>query len=356
MASKCLGGNNPLPYHVSAGQSSREQPTVRHSAPGDKPCPEHASPENEALWEAAMRRGDWAAAWRVSDAVLRARDPARRDDPRLPYHERWVWDGRDLAGQRVLVRCYHGLGDTLQFVRLLALLRPRVAALALEVQPEILPLLRRLPGPDRMIPFRLDAPAPAECDVELMELPHALRLEPASLPAVVPYVHAEPERVAAMRHRLGPGIKVGVCWQAGDWDPERSVPLAALAPILALPGVTPVSLQRGKAASEALAGYAPAFANPHDRSLEILETAALIGALDLVITVDTMVAHLAGALGCATWVLLRAAADWRWMAGRTDSPWYPTMRLYRQDRPGEWRGVLDRLAADLADFVSRSAD
>src|SRR5947209_3163403 len=137
---------------------------------------------NETEWMAAMRRGDFAAAWAISDTVLAARDPAGRDDPQLPYHLRWVWDGRPFAGKRVLVRCYHGLGDTIQFARFLAPLRARAASLELEVQPELVPLFASLPGPDRLIPFRLDAPhSPAECDLELMELPHALRITPAAL-------------------------------------------------------------------------------------------------------------------------------------------------------------------------------
>ena len=111
-------------------------------------------------WGAAMRRGDWDAAWRVSDAVLRARDPRTRDDPAAPYHERWVWDGRPFAGQDVLVRCYHGLGDTLQFCRFLPLLRPHVRSLTLEAQPELLDLLSTLPGPDRLHPFDPANPLP----------------------------------------------------------------------------------------------------------------------------------------------------------------------------------------------------
>lgn len=299
---------------------------------------------------AAMRRGDFAAAWAVSDAVLAARDTATRDDPRLPYHRRWVWDGRGYAGRRVLVRSYHGLGDAIQFARFLPLLRPRVRSLALEVQPELVPLLSGLCGPDRPIPFRLDAPhPPSECDFELMELPHALRITAESLPGAVPYLAAAPARVAAARARIGAGgLRVGLCWQAGDWDPGRSVPLAMLAPLLALPGLRLVSLQRGRAAAEATAPHAPGFINPRDRSADVPETAALIAAVDLVITVDTMVAHLAGALGRPAWLMLTAGADWRWMEGRADSPWYPTLRLYRQAVPGDWRAPLQAIAADLA--------
>src|ERR1700712_2787041 len=128
----------------------------------------------ETEWMAAMRRGDFATAWAINDGVLAARDPATRDDPRLPYPLRWVWDGRSLENRHMLVRCYHGLGDTLQFARTLPVLRRHVASLAVEAQPELLGLLATIPGPDRLIPFILDAPAPpSECDIEIMEIPHA---------------------------------------------------------------------------------------------------------------------------------------------------------------------------------------
>lgn len=299
----------------------------------------------------AMRRGDFAGAWAISDAVLAARDPAGRDDPALPYHRRWVWDGRPFTGKRVLVRCYHGLGDTIQFVRFLPLLRPVVRSLWLEVQPELLPLLADLPGPDRLIPFRLDAPhRPAECDFELMELPHALRVAPEWAARDVPYFAAPEVRVRAERARIGAErLSVGLCWRAGDWDERRSVPLRLLAEAVSQPGVRLVSLQQGAAGEEAAAVRgAPAFLNPRDRSVDVLDTAALIAAVDLVVTVDTMVAHLAGALGRPTWLLLKADADWRWMEARDDSPWYPTMRLYRQRRAADWCEPLARIAADLS--------
>ncbi len=274
-----------------------------------------------------MRRGDHGQAWSVNDAVLAARDPATRDDPCLPYHLRWVWDGRAYRDRHVLVRCYHGLGDTLQYARYLTVLRRRVASLTIETQPALLPLLATIPGPDRLVPFVADAPiAPSECDIEIMELSHALRLAPSAAPP--PYIH-----VAAIHGTPG---AVGLCWQAGDWDTGRSIapallaPLAEMRPLVALsPGPTnlPVLNPGGT-------GSLPA-------------TAALIAGLDLVITVDTMIAHLAGALNRPTWLLLKHAADWRWMENRTDSPWYPSMRLYRQPAPGDWSSVVAQVAADL---------
>src|SRR4051794_10437435 len=168
-----------------------------------QPPGSHRFENPEAAWRRAMRRGDFEAAWAVNDAVLAGRDPAAADDPSLPYHLRWVWDGRRFDGRDVLVRCYHGLGDTLQFCRYLAPLRRRVRSLAIEVQPALLPLLGTLPGPDRLIPFREDAPGPrSECDLEIMELAHALRLRPSP----------EPYLALPTPPRAGPGLNVGLCW------------------------------------------------------------------------------------------------------------------------------------------------
>ena len=158
-------------------------------------------------WERAVRRGDFARAWRINDLVL-ARRRETPDDPRLPYHLRVIWDGRSFGGKDVLVRCYHGLGDTLQFVRFLPSLRLRAARVTLEVQAQLLPLLRGSPGIDRLRPFDVDAPLrPAECCLEIMELWHALRLPP--LAAQPPYLPV-PDETAF----LGDGLSIGVCCRA----------------------------------------------------------------------------------------------------------------------------------------------
>ena len=269
-----------------------------------------------------MRRGDFAAAWAISDAVLAARDPASRDDPRLPYHLRWVWDGRALAGRRVLVRCYHGLGDTLQFCRYLPALHARAARVTLEVQAPLAPLLAGLV--DAVHAFDPADPLPAdEADVEIMELGHALRLRPDG----APYLPAMPASVP-----LSAG-SIGVCWQAGGWDPGRSIPAGMLTP---LPRFGPlISLQRGAPADDAAVLGAT---DPLRGSMDVVQLAALMAGLDAVVTVDTMVAHLAGALGRPTAVLLKRDADWRWGEGG-QCAWYDSARLVRQRDPGIWEGM-----------------
>jgi hypothetical protein len=290
-------------------------------------------------WHEAVRRGDYGTAWAMNDAVLAGR-AGPPDDPRLPYHLRYVWDGRTFDRRDVLVRCYHGLGDTLQFVRYLPALRARATSVTLEAQPDVVPLLEGLRGADRVIPFDVAAPSPpAACDIEVMELGHALRLPPDAVPP--PYLDVIPKPSSpdlfrppmsfsaaskdvdtSIRGHDGGGLLpiIGFRAEAGEWDQDRSVP--------------------------GLAAALPA-ASVHLRGATVLDTAALILATDIVVSVDTMVAHLAGALGRPVWLLLKAGADWRWGEGAR-SPWYPTMRLYRQRRPGDWREPLAALARDLS--------
>ena len=272
-------------------------------------------------WEAAMLREDFPAAWAIADAVLAARDPSTRDDPALPYHERWVWDGRDLTGQQVVVRCYHGLGDTLQFARFLPALRRRAAHVTLEVQAELYPVLAAMPGVDTTVPFNPCAPLAATADIEIMELQHALRQPPGA----TPYLSIPPRPV--------PGAHCGVCWQAGNWDPDRSIPLDQLRSALPL---NAISLQRG----------ATGLPDPLGGNMDIPATAGLVASLDCIVSVDTMVVHLAGALGRPIHLLLKADADWRWGTGDRTA-WYSSVRIHRQASPGDWTGALQSLHAAI---------
>jgi hypothetical protein len=288
-------------------------------------------------WSWHMRRGEMEAAWRLSDEVLRARGGT--PSWHLPRHEQWIWDGAPLRGKRVLVRCYHGLGDTLQFVRYAPLLREVAAEVVFWAQPALIPLLRTARGIDRLLPLHDGTPeVEYDADVELMELPHVFRTTPETIPAEVPYLHADPAPLPR-----GRGLAVGLAWRPGDWDPCRRIPIPLLAPLARIPGVELHVLQRGPALAEAPEGF-----GIPSGSDDPLQTARVMRALDLVVTADSMPAHLAGALGVPVWTLLHAEADWRWMEGRDDSPWYPTMRLFRQERAGEWEPVIARVAAELA--------
>jgi hypothetical protein len=307
-------------------------------------------------WMSHMLRGDFESAWRLADADRDRRRRAGITGADWPRHMRPVWDGGELSGTHVLVRCYHGLGDTIQFARYLPLLAGRAALVRVEAQPELIPLLRALPGIAGIVPLGTEDYPPARfgCDAEIdiTELPHAFRTTLGTIPAAIPYLRVKPERLEEAARRLSAlsgsaRRRVGLVWTAGAWKPERSVPLAQLARLAKIPGVALVNLQRGpehRSWRESPAALPMIEVFDSD---DVDDTAATIAALDLVVTVDTMVAHLAGALGAPVWLMLHFAADWRWLLDRSDSPWYPTMRLFRQKRPGDWDTVVAEIATAL---------
>lgn len=293
-------------------------------------------------WLRHMRRGDFAAAWAFSDAVLRSRVGA----PcwHLPRHLQYVWDGTPLDGRRVLVRCYHGLGDTIQFSRYLPLVEAVASEVIVWAQPKLIPLLSTMRGGWRYLPLHDGTPEVSfDVDVELMELPHVFRTTLATVPAEIPYLHVDP----APLPRDG-RLAVGLVWRGGGWDERRSIPFPLLAPLTAVPGVAWHVFQQGPA----LAEWGGRFGSLPG-ACDLFAEARVVRALDLMISVDTMAAHLAGALGVPVWNLLQREADWRWMEDRDDSPWYPTMRLFRQERDGEWALVVARVAAELERLAAR---
>lgn len=279
-------------------------------------------------WISAMRKGDFQRAWMLADAALAARDPATRDDPDQPYHRRWVWGGRPIDGRDVVVRCYHGLGDTIQYARFLPALAARARSLTVEVQPRLLPMLRPLVPGARWVGFDPARPiAPGEVDIGITELDHALRLRPDAV--TVPYLQAAPARL--------PAGTIALCHGAGDWDAERSLPAEWLAPLCDLAPC--VTLMPGRSPLPVL--------NPEGCPLDMAATAVWVASASLVVTIDTMIAHLAGALARPVWLMLKAEPDWRWDPASRDSHWYPTARLYAQPRPGDWAGVVAAILHDL---------
>lgn len=307
--------------------------------------------EVAAGWMVAMRRGDWEAAWRQTDRIelpRRARQ-ARPGFVREPQHLRW--DGTPFEGRRVLVRCEHGLGDSLQFIRFV----PELAAIAREVhvmvQPALLGLFAGAPQLGTVHNGWTEwwPPPLHEVEVEVMELAYALRVTTRTLPPPYPHLRGRVAGKLGVELPRNGDLRVGLLWAASEWDASRSVPLELVAPLLRVPGARFFSLQQGDAGADQL--VAPFGIEPLSRhTADVVAAAAALLELDLVITVDNMMAHLAGTLGRPTWVLLKHEADWRWMDGRHDSPWYPSMRLFRQDEPGRWDGVVQQVAAALADM------
>ena len=295
-----------------------------------------------ARWTEHMRQGDFSAAWRFSDSLLRRRLAAPCAEAHLPRHQQVIWNGASLQDRRVLVRCYHGLGDTIQFIRYIPVLKTIAAQVTVWAQPALIPLLSTACGIDRMIALHDGIPDCAyDLDMEVMELPYVFRTTVETIPAGVPYVHADAFAVDDRK------VKVGIVWRGGDWDPRRNVPFDLITRLAELPEISFYALQPDVTALEC-----------HDRfemilprHADALMTARIMRALDLVISVDSMPAHLAGALAVPVWTLLQKDPDWRWMNDRDDSPWYPTMRLFRQRRSGDWEPVLAQMQRELRTFL-----
>jgi hypothetical protein len=301
-----------------------------------------------------MRRGDWEQAWRICDRELRRRRSAGQlADCRRPRHLQSIWDGSALAGRRVLVRCYHGLGDTVQFIRFAARLKQIATQVIVWAQAPLIPLLRTVRGIDRLIPLSEGRPqVDHDIDIEIMELPYALRVTLETLPTEVPYLHAPSQCVPACRSGEPP--RVGIVWQSGSWDPRRSIPQRLMEDLVQFEGVAWQIFQRGPALQSwpRCRGELPSLT-------DVMAEARAMRSLDLLISADTLSAHLGGALAVRTWTLIPADADWRWMQDRDDTPWYPTMRLFRQKEAGAWEPVISRVLATLklamADGILASA-
>jgi hypothetical protein len=295
-------------------------------------------------WVRAMRTGDFSAAWAIGDehlADLLQSDEKGRDKHAGPRHLQRIWRGEELRDQGVLVRCYHGLGDTIQFARFLRPLRRIAREVIVWCQPELLRLIERVEGVDRAIPLHEGTPDVAfDVDIEIMEIPHAIRAGRHQFQMRAPYLELAPHRPP--QGMSGDAtLQVGLVWDVGDWDKRRRVP-AALLRRLHVDGVRLCSLQLGVQADAAVEIGAVDLSTPDIETL-----GRRLGALDLVITVDTMVAHLAGALGRKTWIMLHSDCDWRWPAAGGRTHWYPTARLFHQRQPGDWSDVVDDIRAAL---------
>jgi tetratricopeptide (TPR) repeat protein len=298
------------------------------------------------LW---LQLGDFERGWPMYEARWETRNFVK------PSFAQPRWDGSDLAGRTLLIQAEQGLGDTIQFIRYAALAKRRGGRVVFQCQPALREVLKGCAGIDELV--SQDAPLPAfDVHVPLLSLPGLLGTRLDNMPAETPYLTADASRVAhwrAVLAALDPGLRVGIAWQGSPAhrnDRRRSVPLAQFEPLARVPGVQLISLQVGPGAEQVaeLAGRWPIIdlGSRFDAS-SFADAAAVISGLDLLVSVDTALVHLAGALGRPAWVALSYAADWRWLLGREDSPWYPTVRLFRQAEPGQWPEVFERVAGAL---------
>jgi len=280
--------------------------------------------------------------WKTKDAAFPERNFAQPQ-----------WDGSPLEGRTLLLHAEQGLGDAIQFIRYLPLVAQNGGNIVLECQPELQRLFQRM-APDLPVLAMGQALPAFDVHCPLMSLSRVFSTDLGNIPQTVPYLHADAAEAALWGERLaglGSSLKVALVWAGNPTnknDRKRSLKLASLAPLAEVPGVRFISLQKGDATAEARtlpAGVA--LIDVAEDLKDFADTAALLANLDLVISVDTAVVHLAGAMGRPVWTLLPFAPDWRWLLGRADSPWYPTMRLFRQPAIGDWDAVIAEVREQL---------
>jgi len=295
------------------------------------------------------------------------------DDYRLHVFERWAcwmllgkyeyawkeadrcappWEGDIRRPRHLLIRCLRGLGDAIQFLRYVPLMSSRCRRVTVHAPESLHSLISAVPGVDAVI--SRDQPADGlmhDCEIECSDLPYALRstIEAIPDPIRVPESDMAPACLPGIRDAGVGTLKTGIVWSAGDWNPSRSIPLELLLSNLPATGITLISLQRACGPKPESLSVPTKIINAETGAANLLATAAIIAELDLVITVDTMIAHLAGSMGKPAWTILPYAGDWRWMLGRR-SPWYPSLRLFRQPLPGDWVGVLREVGTELEAF------
>lgn len=303
--------------------------------------------------------GQYASGWRSYEWRLRATGEAACFTPPAVLqgsHPPPRWQGEPLAGKTLLVVGEQGFGDTIQFVRYLPRLKAAGARVLLTTSPSLIPLLSRLDAIDRLsTPETLADPEPIDYHVPLLSLPMIFNTQPHTIPADIPYLHPNPDWVNLWKNRLDrkKSFYVGLVWQGKPLhqnDPlrRRSCPGKELARLATIPGITWVNLQKREGHAQPLS--LPAEMPSLDLSgvlHDFAHTAAILAALDLLISIDTSVAHLGGALGKPVWILLPFAPDWRWSLDPERTPWYPTARLFRQTTPNGWKDPLQRIATAL---------
>lgn len=296
-------------------------------------------------WLVRMLSGDFGGAWRESDAIrARGGEDAHR-----------FWNGEDLRGKRVILRCLHGFGDAVQMLRYAPRLKAMCARLIVEVSPRFAELARCFTGVDEVVTWEQDAPE-WDAQVEVMELPYLFRTEIAELPLAERYLEVPGTVRAQVSDAMGERQRprIGIVWAAGEWNPARNLPFHLMKRLVG--GCEFWSLQGGVEQARWSELRSEGLRDAAECGEGLLTLAAVIAELDLVITVDTLAAHLAGALGTPAWVMLQYAADWRWMTGREDSPWYPSLRLFRQSSAGDWEGVVETVRGCLEAWAAERSE
>ncbi len=300
---------------------------------------------HQNLGMSLLMRGDFQRGWQEYDwRRLKPKNPGSRPFPQP------AWDGSPLQGRTIMLFAEQGLGDVIQFLRFAKLVAERGGRVVLECPPSLVSVARQVSGIAEVIAQGEPWPEDIQAQLALMSLPMVLGTDLHSIPNQVPYISADPYLESVWKENLKdcPGKRIGLVWEGSSTHPNdknRSMPARRLAPLAEVNGVSFISLQK------LARTLPPDNLKMLDRTTELLDfsdTAALIANLDLVITVDTAVAHLAGAMGKPVWILIPSVPDWRWMLGREDSPWYPTARLFRQEVPGDWGGVVRRVCEELA--------
>jgi tetratricopeptide (TPR) repeat protein len=299
-----------------------------------------------------LRRGDYAEAWPHYEWRWQIKD-FNMEPRQLALPE---WNGEDLRGRRIFLHIEQGFGDLIQFVRYVPMVANRGGKVLLECHRELARLISSVPGIETLLPP--DSPEPnADLRCPLMSLPRIFGTTIETIPKTVPYLWFSPQMAEEWHKRLGADkqFRVGLIWNGRPRpQPLRSVPIAQLAPLARVPGVKFVSLQFGDAAAQARnAPDGMEIADFHEEIRDFADTAALMANLDLIITIDTAAAHLAGALARPTWLMLCHLPDWRWMQSGRECPWYPTMRLFRQPAPGDWATPIDEIASELRRMAER---
>jgi tetratricopeptide (TPR) repeat protein len=293
--------------------------------------------------------GDFREGWANNECRWHLPDAS----PNAMRHAAPQWRGEPIAGKTIVLFAEQGLGDTIQFVRYVPMVAATGARVVLAVQ-TVLKALAEQAAPQALVLVTGEKAPPFDLVCPLLSLPLAFGTELGTIPRDVPYVHADADRVAAWQSRLPAraGKRVGLVWagnSAHGNDRNRSIELARLRPLFDTPGVQFISLQRDlRPGDAAILESSPNVTHVGDQLADFGDTTALIECLDVVVAVDTSVAHLAGAMAKPVWILLPFNPDWRWLLGREDSPWYPTARLFRQPTIGDWDSVVARLRAELA--------